>query len=355
MKKRTIFFIVVLVALAVLATIRLVSNKKKINEQKEVSMVDANFKIPVNVAEAAVAPFGSSITKTVSVNPNREAKIMVSQPGQIVKWNADLGARVAQGAVMGHIDIKQTQLKLNSAELALKRLEKDYKRYSELLEGGGVTEVNFDEVKFNYENTKIQVDQLKQQLEDSYVRAPFSGVVTMKMIELGEFANPGSPLAILTDVSSLKVIARLNEAEAMSIKEGDKATITLGAEGNQNVEGRVTYIAPRADAARSFEVEIVFPNPGGKIKAGGFATASFGTAGEANALLIPRTSIVESLKDPFVYMLKDGKATRRNIKVGREANGFIEVLEGIQPGEKVITTGQINLEEGTPVEPVEKK
>jgi len=355
MKKRTILLIVILVGLAVLATIRLISNKKKIDASKEVSTVDANFKIPVNVADAVVAPLGSSITKTVTVQPNREAKIMVSQPGQIVKWNADLGARVAQGAVMGHIDIKQTQLKLNSAELALKRLEKDYRRYSELLAGGGITEVNFDEVKFNYDNTKIQVDQLKQQLEDSYVRAPFTGVVTMKMIELGEFANPGAPLAILTDISSLKVLARLNESEVAGIKEGDKVTVTMGDQANQTTEGRITYIAPRADAARSFEVEIVFANPGNKFRAGGFATASFGSAGETSVLQIPRTAIVESLKDAYVYVLADGKAKRRNIKAGRESNGFIEVLEGLQAGEKVITSGQINLQEGTPVQPVEKK
>lgn len=355
MKKRTIFLIVILAGLAVFAVIRLISNKKKIDEQKQVTQLDADFKIPVNITAAAIAPLGTSITKTVTVQPNREAKIMVSQPGQIVKWTADLGTRVSQGAVMGNIDIKQTQLQLNSAELALKRLEKDYKRYSELLAGGGVTEVNFDEVKFNYENTKIQVEQLKQQLADSYVRAPFSGIVTRKIIELGEFANPGSPLAILTDVSVLKVIARLNETEVATVKEGDKVSIRMGDQGNETVEGRITYIAPRADAARSFEVEVLFPNPGNKYKAGGFATASFGAAGKEEVLLIPRTAIVESLKDPYVYMLSNGKAERRNIKVGREANGFVEVLEGIKPGEQVITTGQINLEDGTPVEPVAKK
>lgn len=349
MKKGTIIAVVIGVVLTGLAVFKLAKNKKVINENKKVEL-NADFKIPVNIYEVTKAPLGSSVQKSVTIKPFREAKVMVSQPGQIVKWNADLGDYFTQNAVLGHIDIKQTQLQLNSAELALKRLEKEYKRYSELLAGGGIPEVNYDEVKFNYENTKIQVEQLKQKLSDSYVRAPFSGVVTMKIIELGEFANPGQPLVYLTDISKLKVTARLTEAELLGVKLNDKVQILIGDNNLETAIGSIVYIAPKADVAKNYEVEVVFDNPKNKFKAGGFGKVNFGEISDEQVILIPRNAIVESLKNPFVYILKDGTSERRDIKIGRQANGNIEVLEGLKEGEQVITAGQINLQNGTPVE-----
>lgn len=350
MKKGRIITIVIIVVLAVLATVKLISNKKVITENSKEQTLDPNFKIPVYVHEVAKAPLGSSVSKSVTIKPFREAKVMVSQPGQIVKWNADLGDYFSQNAVLGHIDIKQTQLQLNSAELALKRLEKEYKRYSDLLAGGGIPEVNFDEVKFNYENTQIQVAQLKQKLADSYVRAPFSGVVTMKMIELGEFANPGQPLVFLTDISKLKVTARLTEAELQGVKLNDKVQVVVGENANEAAVGTITYVAPKADVAKNYEVEIVFDNPKNKFKAGGFGRANFGETSGEEVILIPREAIVESLKNPYVYIFKDGVAERKDIVIGRQANGNIEVLEGLNVGDVVITAGQINLQNGTLVE-----
>lgn len=349
MKKGTIIAVVITLILTAFAVVQLVKNKKQINENKKQEL-NADFKIPVNTIEVTKAALGSAVQKSVTIKPFREAKVMVSMPGQIVKWNADLGDYFAENAVLGHIDIKQTQLKLNSAELALKRLEKEYKRYSELLAGGGIPEINYDEVKFNYENTKIQVDQLKQQLADSYVRAPFPGVVTMKMIELGEYANPGQPLVFLTDITKLKVTARLTEAELSGLKLNDKVMIYLGENANESAEGNIIYIAPKADAAKNYEVEVVFNNPKNAFKAGGFGKANFGEIDNEEVILIPRNAIAESLKNPFVYVEKDGIAQKRNIQIGRQANGKIEVVDGLNVGEKVITAGQINLNDGTPIE-----
>ena len=349
MKKRNIILIVILVLFAGFTIYKLVSNKAKIEASKETTL-DPDFKIPVNVSKVENAPIGGTIQKTVSLLPFREAKIMVSMPGQIVSWKANLGDSFVEGVVMGNIDVKQTQLQLESAELALSRLEKEYKRYSDLLSGGGIPEVNFDEVKFNYENTKIQVAQLKQKLADSYVRAPFQGVVTMKLIELGEFANPGQPLVFLTDISKLKVMARLSETEIASVKLGDKVQILIGDQGNKEVEGQITYIAPKADAAKNYEVEVVLQNADKKIKAGGFAVARFGNEANENVLQIRRSAIVESIKNPYVYVLENGLARRKDIKLGRQSSNNLEVLEGLTEGETIIVSGQINLKDSTAVE-----
>src|SRR5690606_10674072 len=111
-----------------------------------------------------------------------------------------------------------------------------------------------------------------------------------------------------------------------------------GDQGNKEVEGQITYIAPKADAAKNYEVEVVLQNADKKIKAGGFAVARFGNEANENVLQIPRSAIVESIKTPYVYVLENGLARRKDIKLGRQSSNKLEVLEGLTEGETIIVS-----------------
>jgi len=348
MKKRVIL-IVVSVVLASMIGYRLYANKKHIDQQKsEVKTPD--FKIPVKVWDVKEMELSFNLVKTGNAAPFQEADIMVSAPGQVVQVKFDLGTRVSEGQVIGKTDTKLKELSLQQAELSLKKLEKDLKRIEDLYKGGGATEVNLTDITFNYENTKIQVEQLKQQIADAQIKAPVSGIVVMKNIEPGEYANPGTPLGSVVDVSKLKISVKVSENEVYSLAEGQSVKVMSPVFKGESREGKIHFISPKGDQLHNYYVEIHFPNPSGVLKAGSIVYIDFSKESVEKALQIPRTSIVESVKNPTVYVLENGVAKLRNITVGRESGDYVEVKSGLKAGDKVVVSGQINLSDNTPVE-----
>ena len=354
MKKRVIIIIVVALVIAGAITWRLVTNKQKINAKKD-EVKNTEFAIPVNVDTVESKPLSGNLLKTGTLAPFEEASIMAAAPGQVVSLNFDLGTRVTAGQVIGRTDTKLKDLALQSAELSLKKLETDYKRYKELYEGGGVTEVNFKDIEYNYNNTKIQVEQSRKQLADAQIKAPISGVVTSKSIEVGEYVNPGNPLGTVVDISKLKVNVKVSENDVYQLREKDVVTITSPLFPEATWKGTVRFINPKGDVAHNYGVEIVMDNNKNALKAGTFVYVNFPQDTKESVIQVERSALPESVKNPYVYVVENGKAMKRKIVTGREIGDFIEVVDGLKIGELVITSGQINLNEGSNIEIVNQK
>jgi len=354
MKKGVKITIIIVVVLAIIGGIvwKLTSNYKKIDEKKNEESSKADFVIPVNVITVAPQAIGGNLIKTASLLPFQEADIMVAAPGQVTSLRFDLGSKVSEGQVIGKTDSKLKELSLQSSELALAKLEVDYKRYKELYEGGGVTEVNFKDVEYNYNNTKLQVEQTRKQVADAQIKAPVSGTVVSKNIEVGEYANPGNPLGTVVDISKLKINVKVSELDVYAISEGREVIVTSQQFPGETWKGKVRFVSPRGDAAHNYTVEVVIDNPKGKLKAGTFVYVDFSQATSESVIQIPRSALPESVKNPYVYLNIDNKAIRRTITPGREIGDLIEVLDGLKAGDQVIINGQINLRDSTAIQPI---
>jgi len=354
MKKRIIIISVLVVVVAGIAY-TLFRNKKKINENSKV--VDrSQIAIPVTTAEADVLPVGRDMVLPAILQPVNEATISVNAQGKLKTLNIELGSFVKKGQVIGAIDVRQKELSLQSTELTLSKLEDDYQRNKELLEGNAITEMNVTESKYNYENTKIQADQIRQQISESMVVSPLSGVIVKKDLEAGEFVNPGTPIATVVDITQLKALVMVNEREAYQMKTGQQVTITTDVYPGKEFSGTVRYVSPQGDQNHNYEVEIVLKNTGAvQLKAGTYIRAQFTSEGGGEALQIPKIALVEGIKNPYVYTVSDNKAVTRKITVGREIGENIEVLGGLSKGDIVIVSGQINLSEGSIVEVIKSK
>lgn len=357
MKKGVKITIAVVVILAIVGAIiaKLASNHKKINDKKNEESTKADFSIPVNVITIEPQTVGGQLVKTATLVPFQEADIMVAAPGQIVSLKFDLGTRVSEGQIIGKTDTRLKELSLQSSELALKKLETDYQRYKELYEGGGVTEVNFKEIEFNYNNTKLQVEQTKKQLADAMIKAPVSGTIVSKNIEVGEYANPGSPLGTVVDISKLKINVKVSEADVYAMKEGLEVNVTSELFPGETWKGKVRFISPRGDAAHNYTVEVVIDNPKAKLKAGTFVYVDFSRETQENVIQVPRTALPESVKNPYVYLNINGRAIKKVVTPGRELGDNVEILGGLKAGDQVIINGQINLRDSTKIDPIVDK
>lgn len=357
MKKGVKITLIIVVSLLIAGGIvyKLVDNYKKINAKKTEESSKEKFVIPVNVLTIEKQQLNTSLVKTGSLVPFEEADIMVAAPGQITSLKFDLGTKVTEGQIIGKTDTRLKELGLESSELALKKLETDYNRYKELYEGGGVTEVNFKDIEYNYNNTKIQVEQTRKQLADAMIKAPVSGTVVAKNVEVGEYANPGNPLGTVVNISKLKINVKVSEADVYSLTVGMGVKVTSSLFPGEVWKGSVRFVSPKGDAAHNYTVEIVIDNPGSKLKAGTFVYVDFSRETNESIIQIPRSALPESVKNPYVYINVNGRAIRRTITPGRELGDNVEVLDGLAPGEQVIINGQINLRDSTEIQPITDK
>jgi len=343
MNKKSLIAIIVIAVVFVAIGVKLVQNKKVINANKE--FVDRS-KIPVavNVATAKIMDFSGDISRPAVVEPNETAVIAASMPGKLVTFNIDLGTRVSKGEKIGKIDTKTLDVQLASAKLALSKMKTDFDRNKALYEGNALSETQFLDSKFGYEQRQLDVQQLEEQIDQAYIKSPLSGVIVDRKNIAGEFVGAGNPLATVVDVNTLKIFVSLNQSEIRFIKLGQQPTIKAAIYPNKTFTGKVVYIAPSADQNYNYKVEIdVDVHKNKELKAGMYVNVTFAMNHQEEVLQIPKKALAEGVKNAYVYVQNGDRAEKRSIHVGRENGNYIEVLSGLKAGEKVVVDGQINI------------
>lgn len=351
--KRKWILPLVLVVLALGIGLRLAGNKKKLDAAKQ--PVDRSaFAIPVNVITTANAPVGGAFSVPGTLEPYEQAKVMVQAQGKLAQLSVDLGSRVSKGQVIGSLDMAQKHLELQAAELQLGKLKKDHDRYKDLYEGKAATEASYDDARFNYENQRVKVEQIRQQIRDAQVISPVSGTVVAKNVEVGEYVAATTPVVEVVDVSRLKARVFISERDAYRMKEGTAVTITAEVFPGETFQGKVNYVSPRGDASHNYEVEVAVLNEKAHaLKSGTFVNVRFDGGDAVPRLTIPKNALAEGLKNPYVFVVTTGpseaRAERRELVLGREEGDLVEVLNGLQPNEVVVVSGQLNLVHGSKV------
>ncbi|SHH92093.1 RND family efflux transporter, MFP subunit [Flavobacterium sp. CF108] len=348
MKKKSIIALVVL-GLIVLIVFRLASNKNTIDKRNSPIATNPTA-IPVTVATVVQETLQSALLKTGELAPYKQATALATASGNVLKLNFELGTQVQQGQLLGRIDTRLLQLDLQKSQSSAAKLKRDLQTYSELLEGNAATREKVEEIRQNYTEAINRSSQLQRQISDATIKAPISGTISARPVEEGVFVTSGTQVATIVNLSRIKVTVSLSESEVYQIKEGQTATLQTEVYPDKQWLGKVSYINPQADAAHSYAVEITAENnKEAPLRSGTFVKINFSNNKPQTALLIPREALLESTSDASVYIIEQGRAILRPIKVGAQYNSRIAVLEGLSPGQKVVTSGQINLQNRTPV------
>ncbi len=336
-----------ILALVAIVTLRLISNKKTINESKQV--VDRS-KIPVSVSVIAVEekPLSSSFQLPASLDPIEESKITVTVAGKITRLTIENGSRVSKGQIIGSIDSQLKQLNLEAIELSEAKLKRDYERTKELYEGKAATETNVIDAKYAYDAKRIEADQIRKQIADGNIVAPFSGIISNKSLNVGEFTNVGTVIATVVNIQKLKAVVYVNEKDAYRLQNGQTVSVSTDVYPGQEFKGKISFISPKGDAAHNYLVEVFIDNNGKNIlKAGTYVVVKFTSEKNTTAIQIPKIALAEGLKNPYVYIVNGNKVAKRKIITGREVGENVEVVSGLQTGEQVVINGQINLTDGS--------
>lgn len=349
MTRKHIITLIVVVSIG-LIIFKLAANKSKLNAKENPKEDNAVVKIPVKVAAVKKQLQEINLIKTGSLAPFKEAKVLSTMGGTIIQLRFNLGDYVNEGQILAVMDTRLIQLDLQKAQSNATKLRHDLQTYRELLEGQAATREKVNEIRQNYTDAENQVSQLKKQIADASVKAPVSGTVSAKMLEQGVFANAGAELGTIINLSKVKVQLKLTENEVYQAKPGQLVKITTDVYQGQVFNGKITFISPQADETHNYLVEIIADNKDGSLlRSGTFVYADFSRKTQQNILLIPREALTESIKDAIVYVVQNNVVHQKPIKTGIEMNNLIQVTSGLSAGEVVVTSGQINLKEGSPV------
>jgi RND family efflux transporter MFP subunit len=351
---KRIISIIILIVILVASGFLLKKNHDTINQQKTSSGISAV--VSVNVTEVKEMTSTHNLHLTGTLSPVTELNIAAQAQGQITSLNVELGQFKSKGSILATIDNRLKQLSLQSAKVSISKLKRDLDRYENLFKGGSVTEQQLDDARNAYENAKIQLEQAQKQLADATIIAPFSGIITQKQVEKGAYINIGNPIATMVDISKLKIKINVSESNVYQIKKNDPAIITSDIYPEKSFNGRISFISEKGDDTHSYQVEIEMPNNSKyPLKAGTFVNATVTIPGKQMSLYIPREALQGSSQDASVFVAENGKALLKKITLGTGTDLNLEVLSGLKKGDKVVTTGQINLENGKEIRIVETK
>lgn len=341
---KRIIGIVVIALLVVLSVFKLISNRNKITAQNE--NLFAN-EVSVTVASVSQRDISPVLNVTGTVYPVKELDIPAETQGKIRSLNYTLGQSVKAGSVIAVIDDELKKLSYESAKIDAEKAEKDFNRLKNLLNGGTTSQQEFDNARFAYETAKNKAADAAKQLSYTKITAPISGTISKKLVETGTYVNPGTAVASIVDISKLKVKVNLSESNAYYVKAGNKVQITTDIYPGVILTGKVSFVSPRGDDAHNYPVEIELENSGkNQLKGGTFVNAKFEIGAEKMGLCIPREALQGSIKEAKVYAAEGGKAHLKNVVIGRESGGYLEVLSGITENETVVISGQVNLSDG---------
>jgi RND family efflux transporter MFP subunit len=320
--------------------------------------------VALNTAERARVP--DTLETTGTVRAAQTSTVSAQTMGNIAAIHAKEGDRVQRGQVLAVIDDSQPRAALDRATAAETAAQQDItaadadfnltqatlKRYQDLYDKKSVSPQEFDEIKARFQVSQARRDmsraglsqaraaaaQARTAFEYTRLRAPFAGVVTEKKADPGTLASPGMPVFTVEDTRRYRLETTVNESEIRLVKQGQKVPVTIDTLGDRGLQGTVAQIVPAADpASRSFLVKIdLAADPA--LRSGLFGRAGF-ARGERNSVMIVRTSVVERGQLQGVYVLGANQvAELRYVTLGRPQGDKVEVLSGLDGGERVVAT-----------------
>jgi cobalt-zinc-cadmium efflux system membrane fusion protein len=345
----------------------------KSDEAVEVSLTaEAVERAGIKIAEAKAQASVSGVTVPGSVMSNayRDTKVNALVGGIVRQVMVELGAEARRGAPLAVIfssELADAQMKYLSMRAMLEADHQKLQRTQQLVALGAASRQELEEATAIHSGHETEVAASRQRLlllglsaehvtkletasqiaSEVTVTSPADGVVIARSVNPGQVINAGQDLFVVTDLSTVWAIGDLYERDFSRVRVGSAATVTVPSMPDRTLKGRVAYIDPRVDAAtRTAKVRVEVPNRGGDLRLGMFVTMSIETGTTERITVVPRAA-VQTIGDRSVVYVptegEEGKFVERAVKLGPPAGEFVPVLNGLKPGDKVVTEGSFYL------------
>lgn len=307
--------------------------------------------VAVDAAQVTAVRLVEDVNAVGTLRSNEAVILRPEVAGRITRLNFSDGAQVRKGQVLVSFDssVNQAEVRQARAELGIARA--NFERNADLAKQKFISDRARDESQANVQVLEARLALAEARLSKFEIRAPFSGVVGIRTVSVGDYVKDGADLVNLEDISSVKVDFRIPERYVDAVQRGQSLEVAVDALPGKPFAARVDAIDPQIDSnGRAALLRGRIDNPEGRLKPGMFARVRLILAERQNALMIPEEAIVPQGAKVTVWKLVDGKAVRTEVRTGLRRDAKVEITEGLKAGEQVVVAGQVRLSrDGAPV------
>ncbi len=366
----------ILTATAILAAISLLVG---CGGQK--NTVQEETKVPVVVSVIQRGDVEQSLTYQGDIKAEYAVKVFSKIPDRIEEFYVDDGDEVKKGDPIAKIfattieqGVRQAEAGLTATRAQEANLKVEYERAGRLFREGAMSKQQFDTIETQYKAIQAQVRQMeaalasaKSSLLDATITAPIDGIVGKRYLEVGDMAAPGVPLVEIVQKERVKIIFDVTETDLGKIKIGQEAKVTVKSYPERVFKGIVTEISPILDPmTRMARVEVMVDNANDELKPGMFANVTVVTNVLKDVITVPRFATIENtslkrvdgkdkvIKKYSVFVVKNGKALKRELKTSYINHINIAVSDGVDVGDTLVVEGQNNLRDSVAVSIIEE-
>ena len=329
---------------------RIIEEQGRLAEAKNAAM---KKEVPaVRVITLALKPerLEDKISLPADIEPFEDLWVKAEVRGQVVSIPAKEGRIVKKGQLLVRLDDRDYRSRLARIEANYRLAKQDYKRMAALVKKNIAAESKLDEIEARLEELKAQRNEAQLSLDRTLITAPISGRLNEIKAKKGELLDANQQVARILQFKKVKVTVGVPESDVAAVFDLNEAEVIIEALGNRRVQGKKIFLSrqPRT-LARLYDLELMVPNPDGRILPGMFGQVELVKRVFDQALAVPLYAVITQGDERFVYVEKDGQVEKRSIKLGVLVGWQVHVEAGLNPGERVIVVGHRFLDDGQAV------
>jgi membrane fusion protein (multidrug efflux system) len=309
--------------------------------------------MPVEVAAAIRDTVVDAIAAAGQIEAVQSVELRPEVEGRIVEILVREGQDVGAGTGLFKVDDTELKAQVARAEADRDVAQRNLERTKQLMAQNASSQADLERADAGYRAAQASYDLLKTRLDRSVVRAPFGGVVGRRLVSIGTYVNSQTPLITLQTVNPQHASFQVPERYADQLRRGQLVSFQVAALPGRNFSGEVVFVDPVVELpGRTILIKARVPNTEHRLQAGMFIEARLATSIRPNAIVVPEDAILPVQGSTFVWVVKDGKADRRQVSLGVRTAGWAEILGGgIEAGDQVVVGGAERLFPNAPVMP----
>lgn len=322
------------------------------NGESEQDAEEEVVTIPVEAVEVKRGNIAAFYTGTATLEADERATIVSQTTGVVLEVLAEEGDLVKKGQLLARLEEDRYRLEVQRTRAELQRLETDLQRKRELFQRDLVSAEDFEQVRANYDAQQAAHELAELDLRYTAIRAPFDGFISERLVRVGNLVSNLDPVFRITSYDPLLAILHVPERELRVLSKGQSVSVGVDAWPGERFEGTVTRISPVIDPATgTFRVTAEISDNQDKLKPGLFGRVQILYDTRENVPVIPRNALITEDEQQHVFVISEtGTADRRAVQTGYERDGMVEVVAGLDAGERVVTAGKGSLNNGATVE-----
>jgi membrane fusion protein, multidrug efflux system len=304
----------------------------------------------VDIIRIAPQPFRETLSATGSLVAREAVQLQAERPGVVREISFVEGKLMSAGEVLVSIDDSELQAQLTRARAQLSLAASAEARQRTLLQSKGISAAEFDESRAAHDVAKAEVKLIEAQIAKTKIRAPFDGIAGLRNISVGSYLTAGTTICTFQDVKSLKIDFSLPERYLPYLRPGQNVTFRVAGR-SENFTAAIAAIEPAVDVqTRTLLIRATVPNEETRLLPGSFAEVEVTLEEVKDAILIPAIALMPGLQQPTVFLHRNGEVEQRKVLAGLRTSDAVQILEGLKPGDELITSGILQIRPGLKVQ-----